>query len=94
MSIENEIQCTPPELTEIAAKSIQDLIPPKSRKVYDFCYRRFLNWAEEHKASHYSENVFLAYFDHLSNNEKLKSSTLWSHYSMLNAELNVNHIFR
>jgi hypothetical protein len=52
MSIENEIQCTPPELTEIAAKSIQDLIPPKSRKVYDFCYRRFLNWAEEHNYIH------------------------------------------
>jgi hypothetical protein len=26
----------PPELTLITANSVQDLIPPKSRKVYDF----------------------------------------------------------
>jgi hypothetical protein len=35
-AIENEIHCTPPELTQIAANSMQDLIPPKSQKVYDF----------------------------------------------------------
>jgi hypothetical protein len=35
-AIENETHCTPPKLTQIAANSMQDLIPPKSRKVYDF----------------------------------------------------------
>ncbi|KAH0819963.1 hypothetical protein GEV33_002828 [Tenebrio molitor] len=31
-AIENETHCTPPKLTQIAANSMQDLIPPKSRK--------------------------------------------------------------
>jgi hypothetical protein len=35
-AIENEMHCTPPELTQIAVNSMQDLIPPKSLKVYDF----------------------------------------------------------
>jgi hypothetical protein len=35
-AIENEMYCTPPELRQIAVNSIQDLIPKKSRKVYDF----------------------------------------------------------
>jgi hypothetical protein len=35
-AIENEMHCTPPELTQIAVNSMQGLIPPKSLKVYDF----------------------------------------------------------
>jgi integrase len=93
-SIKIEMDCSSPEQTEVTANSVEDLIPPKSRKVYDFTYRRFLKWAEQQKASHYSENVLLTYFNHLSNNEHLKSSTLWSHYSMLKAELNINHNIR
>jgi integrase len=96
-TIKTEMDCSSPELTEIAANSVEDLndlIPPKSRRLYDFTYRRFLKWAEQHNASHYSENVLLTYFNHLSNNENLKSSTLWSNYSMLKAELSINHNIR
>jgi hypothetical protein len=34
-AIENEMHCSSPELTQIAANSMQDLIPAKCRKVYN-----------------------------------------------------------
>jgi hypothetical protein len=49
--------------------------------------RRFLKWCVEKKVTVYSENVLLAYFSELAKN--MKSCSLWSHYSMINALLNI-----
>jgi hypothetical protein len=42
VAIENEMHCTPPELTQIAADFLQHLIPPKCRKVYKIKISKFL----------------------------------------------------
>ncbi|CAH1367926.1 unnamed protein product, partial [Tenebrio molitor] len=47
----------------------------------------FLKWCVEKKVTVYSENVLLAYFSELAKN--MKSCSLWSHYSMINALLNI-----
>jgi hypothetical protein len=84
-----EMQCTPPELLEIANTSVATLIPTKSRKIYENAYDKFINWAKENNAHIYSENVMIAYFTRLS--RTLKSSTLWAQYSMVKSKLNIEH---
>lgn len=84
-----DLQCTPPELVEIANSSIETLIPTKSRKLYDFAYEKFLKWCNEYNVQQYTENVMLAYFTNLS--RKFKSSTLWAQYSMIKSQLNIKH---
>lgn len=84
-----EIQCTPPELVKLANYAVENLIPTKSRKIYEFACERLIKWAQEQNVRNYSENVMLAYFSNLA--EKHKSSTLWAQYSMLKAELNLKN---
>lgn len=82
---DEELSNTPPEVVETAKEVVLNLLPPKSREVYECAYNRFLRWCEEKNIKSYSENVLLAYFANLSS--KMKSSTLWSQYSMVKATL-------
>lgn len=86
---EDFLVCTPPEVREIANNVTLHLLPQKSKEIYERAYARFMDYRQEKGIQSFSENIFLAYMDILS--KSMKSSTLWSHYSMLRAVLNVKH---
>jgi hypothetical protein len=83
--MENE---EPLEIIEAASSAVLNLLPNKSRKLYDAAYNRFREWCVEKKARIYTENVWLAYFSEKSKDNK--SSTLWAQYSMIRSSLIVN----
>ncbi|KAJ8976500.1 hypothetical protein NQ317_018444 [Molorchus minor] len=69
------------EIVEAANIAISNLLPTKSRSLYDIAYNRFKKWCAEKNVEVYSENVLLAYFS--ENAKNYKSSTLWAQYSMV-----------
>jgi hypothetical protein len=73
----------PPDVVKVAQKVVLDLLPTKSREIYETTYKRFMKWCEEKNIKTYSENVLLVYFADLA--KKMKSSILWSQYSMVKA---------
>ncbi|KAJ8965582.1 hypothetical protein NQ317_013751 [Molorchus minor] len=74
--------CESEEIVEAANIAISNLLPTKSRSLYDIAYNRFKKWCAEKNVQVYSENVLLAYFS--ENAKNYKSSTLWAQYSMVN----------
>ncbi|KAJ8982331.1 hypothetical protein NQ317_009446 [Molorchus minor] len=76
--------CESEEIVEAANIAISNLLPTKSRSLYDIAYNRFKKWCAEKNVQVYSENVLLAYFS--ENAKNYKSSTLWAQYSMVNAD--------
>lgn len=90
MAAENEnLSCTPPELRKSALGAIERLLPTKSKPKYEKEYSIFMSWCRENSVQKVTENVLLAYYQRLSEQNK-KSSTLWTSYSMLRACLNVH----
>ncbi|KAJ8965690.1 hypothetical protein NQ317_008786, partial [Molorchus minor] len=73
--------CESEEIVEAANIAISNLLPTKSRSLYDIPYNRFKKWCAEKNVQVYSENVLLAYF--IENAKNYKSSTLWAQYSMV-----------
>ncbi|KAJ8972200.1 hypothetical protein NQ317_011588 [Molorchus minor] len=73
--------CESEEIVEAANIAISNLLPTKSRSLYDIAYNRFKKWCAEKNVQVYSENVLLAYFS--ENAKNYKSSTLWAQYSMV-----------
>ncbi|KAJ8970812.1 hypothetical protein NQ317_019692, partial [Molorchus minor] len=71
--------CKSEEIVEAANIAISNLLPTKSRSLYDIAYNRFKKWCAEKNVQVYSENVLLAYFS--ENAKNYKSSTLWAQYS-------------
>lgn len=86
---DDNLENTPPELAAVANNLIENLLPTKSRDKYEKSYKKFENWCTINKAQHFTENVLLAYFSELVTKSKMKSSTLWSEYSMLKAVINL-----
>lgn len=78
---------TPPELREIANNTLNQLLPEKSRKVYEKDYETFTIWCNSKAVGKITENVLIAYFEEQSKTKK--SSTLWSLYSKLRACINI-----
>ncbi|KAJ8967822.1 hypothetical protein NQ317_007634, partial [Molorchus minor] len=74
--------CESEEIVEAANIAISNLLPTKSRSLYDIAYNRFKKWCAGKNVLVYSENVLLAYFS--ENAKNYKSSTLWVQYSMVN----------
>lgn len=60
----------------------------KSREKYQAIYKKFTQWREANNKDSLSQDVLLAFFVQLS--EKMKPSSLWSHYSMLKHTINSN----
>lgn len=87
MNSESDEICTPPEITEAAKVASLNLLPEKSQKLYVSVYKLFMDWKLAKKATSFSESVLLVYFSELS--QKYKSSSLWTHYSMLRTTLNI-----
>lgn len=85
--MENNISCTPPEIREAADEISMDLLPQKSKEIYNRAYRNFQNFMLEKGIVNISENVLLAYMAELAKSKKC--STLWSIYSMLRSTINL-----
>ena len=68
---------------------IGDIHPMKSCKKYDTKWKEFIGFVELNDRKP-TEEDFLQFFDHLRNERKLASSTLWSVYSMLNNKFQLN----
>ncbi|KAJ8976682.1 hypothetical protein NQ317_011155 [Molorchus minor] len=82
--------CESEEIVEAANIAISNLLPTKSRSLYDIAYNRFKKWCAEKNVQVYSENVLLAYFS--ENAKNYKSSTLWAQYSMVKSCLIIYNI--
>lgn len=78
----------PAEIEVAAENAVRNLLPTKSRLLYEKAYNEFLKWCEEKQVKEYSEKVLLAYFSEKSST--YKPSTLWSHYSMIRTSLSIN----
>ncbi|KAJ8984766.1 hypothetical protein NQ317_012129 [Molorchus minor] len=84
--------CESEEIVEAANIAISNLLPTKSRSLYDIAYNRFKKWCAEKNVQVYSENVLLAYFS--ENAKNYKSSTLWAQYSMVKSCLIIYDNYR
>ncbi|KAJ8971923.1 hypothetical protein NQ317_011324 [Molorchus minor] len=62
--------CESEEIVEAANIAISNLLPTKSRSLYDIAYNRFKKWCAEKNVQVYSENVLLAYFSENAKNYK------------------------
>lgn len=89
MESDDDVPLTPPEVREAARNVEINLLPEKSKKIYEDRYCRFMDYRKNKNIGSFSENVLIAYFAELS--QKLKSSTLWSVYSMLKSTLSTHH---
>lgn len=85
------MQCTPPEVAKLAEQAVSNLMPTKSSTIYENVYEKFIKWCGERNINSFSENILLAYFSELDTKMKMKSSTLWSYYSMIRTTLNIKH---
>lgn len=83
------MQLTPPEIKDQARDVEFNLLPEKSRTVYELTYSRFMEYRQKKNIGSFSEDVLIVYFSDLS--KKIKPSTLWSTYSMLKATLNIKN---
>ncbi|KAJ8914224.1 hypothetical protein NQ315_003587, partial [Exocentrus adspersus] len=69
-----------------AEEAITELLPTKSRKVYEKSYEDLVTWCRawcnlKKVLDEMNENVFLAYFNEKS--KTVRASTIWANYSML-----------
>lgn len=78
---------TPPDVAEAARNVSNNLLPEKSKIIYEKRYNEFIQWCMRKKIKNFSENVLLGYFSQKLNH--LKSSSLWAIYSMLKTTLNI-----
>lgn len=90
MDEDNDLSDTydiPVDVMESAEAVSLELLPAKSRILYEKEYDAFDSWCSQKKISKISEPVILAYLGLKS--ETMKSSTLWSKFSMLKSTLAV-----
>lgn len=87
--MDNQISCTPPEILEAAETAIGNLLPTKSKAIYNLAYDNFMQWRESKQIPSFSERLLLAYFNEMA--ERMKPSTLWSRYSMIKSVINNKH---
>lgn len=85
MESDSEIENTPPEIREAANEATYNTLPEKSKDKYIREYNLFKEWSSKNNVKNASENSILAYFYEKS--KVLKSSSLWSKYSMLRTTL-------
>ena len=71
---DSDTELTPPEISAKALEVSNNLLPHKSRKMYEKFYRQFMDWRKTKSINSFSENVLLVYFEELS--LSMKSSTL------------------
>lgn len=76
------------DIEEEADRAIANLLPDKSKHLYEKAYKAFKDWCLKKKVGNIvNESVLLVYFT--KELKDLKASTAWSTYSMLRATLNI-----
>lgn len=75
----------PMEILEAAESARSEVLPAKSKKIYEKAYKTFKNWQISKKSTKMSESVLLAYLHELG--QKMKPSSLWAQFSMLKATI-------
>lgn len=88
-SDEEQELSTPPEITKQAQLAVDNLLPVKSKKLYEKTYAQFMDWRSTKNTTSFSEDVVIVYFEELSSTKK--ASSLWTHYSMIRSTLNIKH---
>lgn len=78
----------PDEIIKKAKEATENLLPQKSKEVYDMEYQKLLNWMQENYVKDVNETVLLGYFGDLA--KTFAPSSLWSKYSMVKKTLIVN----
>ncbi|KAF2879539.1 hypothetical protein ILUMI_26623, partial [Ignelater luminosus] len=76
---------TPPDIILAAREATANLLPSKSKKIYEKAYADFMQWCDRKGVSNYTENVLLTHFSEVS--EIYKASSLWSYYSKIKSTL-------
>ncbi|XP_031331917.1 uncharacterized protein LOC116162438 [Photinus pyralis] len=71
----------PFEITEAANATVTNLLPARSKKLYEAAYHSFKDWCLQKSVKTFSENVMLVYFSEKAKN--YKCSTVWAQYSMV-----------
>lgn len=71
----------PDNILEQAAQASANLLPVKSRSRYEHEYQLFTEWRNLNKIKTVSDDILLVYF--VEKAKSMKSSTLWSRFSML-----------
>jgi hypothetical protein len=79
------VPSTSPELKNIADCAVSNLILKNYKRQYGKCYNDFKERCNKNNVKTVSENVVLAYL--MEKSKTVKSSTLWSTYSMLKLTL-------
>ena len=75
------MDCTPPEIHDLATAAANNLLPEKSKDRYENQFTIFKTGCADNEVKNITENVVLAYMAEKS--KTLKPSSLWSTYSML-----------
>ena len=65
--------------SDFAEAATNNLLPEKSRNLYEKEYTKFCNWRSQNKAKGVSEDIILAYLSEKAR----KPSSLWRYDSML-----------
>ncbi|KAF2895724.1 hypothetical protein ILUMI_10448, partial [Ignelater luminosus] len=82
-----ELLGIPSDIANAANNATLNVLPEKSRQIYELAYSKFKQWCENKKVREITEDVLLRYFSEMAG--QLKSSSLWAKYSMLKASLGV-----
>lgn len=85
--MDSSVEVIPQEILDAANEASDQLIPPKSKLRYEKEYSTFQKWCAVKQVSSLQEEVFMAYFNHLS--ETFSPSSLWSKYSMIKSILKI-----
>lgn len=87
---EHEMEvCIPPDISQMATEISLELLPRKSRHIYEQKYVQLMDWCTEEGVEKVSENVLLTYFSEKA--KEFKPSSLWSVYSMLKTTLKIKN---
>ncbi|KAJ3655374.1 hypothetical protein Zmor_014507 [Zophobas morio] len=82
-----ELSEVPDEIQNIASKTREELLPNKSKILYENAYKTYRLWYTKNKVIKTTEDCLLAYFN--SELVSFKSSSLWTKYSMLRSTINL-----
>jgi integrase len=92
MNDENDdiyLSTTPPEIGAAAQSVTRNLLPEKSKELYEKRYDLFMDWCKKNGTVRISESVLLVYLSQQS--QVCSPNYLWSMYSMLKATILVKH---
>ena len=62
----NEDLDVPADILNRVKEVFLNLLSPKSREIYEFVYRRFIDCCKGKSCQSYTEDVFMVYFSNLS----------------------------